>query len=112
MILERVNPYVNIFVCAIDHFVANPAKEVHICIIVGHTSRNKNVHRYNVLMANEVAMIIPGEPGEVGNQDVIVHQQYGGGLQRRNKLAPSYDPLQYPLLFLAGEEGWSENLWL
>jgi hypothetical protein len=27
-----------------------------------------------------------------------------------NELAPSYDPLQYPLLFLAGEDGWSENL--
>jgi hypothetical protein len=27
-----------------------------------------------------------------------------------NELAPSYDPLQYPLLFLAGEDEWSENL--
>jgi hypothetical protein len=25
-------------------------------------------------------MIIPGEPGEVGNRDVIVHWRYGGGL--------------------------------
>jgi hypothetical protein len=29
-----------------------------------------------------------------------------------NELAPSYDPLQYPLLFLAAEDGWFENLWL
>jgi hypothetical protein len=27
-----------------------------------------------------------------------------------NELAPSYDPLQYPLLFLIEEDGWSENL--
>ncbi len=27
-----------------------------------------------------------------------------------NELAPSYDPLQYPLLFFAREDGWSENL--
>jgi hypothetical protein len=27
-----------------------------------------------------------------------------------NELTPSYDPLQYPLLFLAGEDGWFENL--
>ncbi len=27
-----------------------------------------------------------------------------------NELAPSYDPLQYPLLFFAGEDRWSENL--
>jgi hypothetical protein len=55
-------------------------------------------------------MIIPGEPGEVGNHDVIIQRRYGGGLQRMNELAPSYDPLQYPLLFLAGEDKWSENL--
>ncbi len=55
-------------------------------------------------------MIIPGEPGEVGNRDVIIQQRYGGGLQRMNELAPSYDPLQYLLLFLAGEDRWSENL--
>jgi hypothetical protein len=44
-------------------------------------------------MAKEVAMIIPGEPGEVGNRDVIILQRYGGGLQWMNELAPSYDPL-------------------
>jgi hypothetical protein len=38
-------------------------------------------------------MIILGEPGKVGNRDVIVQRQYGGGLQRMNKPAPSYDPL-------------------
>jgi hypothetical protein len=63
-------------------------------------------------MANEVATIIPGKPEEVGNRDVIVHRRYGGGLQRMNELAPSYDPLQYPLFFLVGEDGWFENLWL
>jgi hypothetical protein len=27
-----------------------------------------------------------------------------------NELAPSYDPLQYLLLFLFGEDGWFKNL--
>jgi hypothetical protein len=27
-----------------------------------------------------------------------------------SELAPSYDPLQYPLLFLAGEDGWFDGL--
>jgi hypothetical protein len=27
-----------------------------------------------------------------------------------NELAPSYDPLQYPLLFLVEEDKWFENL--
>jgi hypothetical protein len=29
-----------------------------------------------------------------------------------NDLAPSYDPLQYSLLFLVGEDGWFKNLQL
>jgi hypothetical protein len=29
-----------------------------------------------------------------------------------NELAPSYNPLQYPLLFLAREDGWFENVQL
>jgi hypothetical protein len=110
MILGCVNPYVNVFVRVADRFVANPTEEVHICITAGRTLGNGDVHRYNAPMTNEVAMIILGEPGEVGNRDVIVQRRYGGGLQRMNELAPSYDPFQYPLLFLAGKDEWSENL--
>ncbi len=79
-ILGRVNPYVNVFVCAADRFTANPAEEVHICITAGRTLGNGNVHCYNIPTANEVVMIIPSEPGEVGNCDVIIQQRYGGGL--------------------------------
>jgi hypothetical protein len=42
------------------------------CITCGRTLGNKDVLCYNVPMANEVAMIIVGEPGEVGNRDVII----------------------------------------
>ncbi len=110
MILGHVNPYVNVFVRAANHLATNPIEEVHICITTGRTLGNEDVCRYNVPTINEVAMIIPGELGEVGNRDVIVQRRYGGGLQWMNELAPSYDPLQYSLLFLAGEDEWSENM--
>jgi hypothetical protein len=71
-ILRRVNPYVNIFIHAADHLAINPVEEVHICITFGRTSKNKNDRYSNVLMANEVAMMIHGEPGKVGNHIVIV----------------------------------------
>ncbi len=93
MILKHVNPYVNVFIRVADRLTANPVEEVHICITVGRTVGNGDVRCYNVPTANEVAMIILGEPGEVGNCDVIVHRRYGGGLQQMNELAPSYDPL-------------------
>jgi len=79
-ILECVNPYVNVFVRAADRLAANPTEEVHICITASRTIGNGDVHRYNAPTLNKVAMIIPGEPGEVGNHNVIVQQRYGGGL--------------------------------
>ncbi len=71
-ILGRINPYVNVFVCAADCLVTNFTKEVHICITAGRTLGNGDVHCYNVPMANKVAMIIYGEPKKVGNHNVIV----------------------------------------
>jgi hypothetical protein len=109
-ILKCINPYVNIFVRATNHLTANLAKEVHICIITSHNPGNEDFCCYYVPTANKVAMITPGEPREVGNYNVIVQSRYGGGLHRMNELAPSYDPLQYPLLFFTGEDGWSENI--
>jgi hypothetical protein len=71
-ILRRVNFYVDVFVRAVDHLAANLAEDLHICIIAGHTPRNRDVHHYNIPTANEVTMIIPSKSGEVGNRDVIV----------------------------------------
>jgi hypothetical protein len=110
-LLGQVNPYVNVFVQASNRIVANPEEEVRVVItVVRNHGEEVDPHRYNAPLANEVAMIFPGESGEVGNRDVIVQCRYGGGLLRMSELAPSYDPLQYPLLFLAGEDGWSDGL--
>jgi hypothetical protein len=57
-ILGHINPYVNVFIRAIDRLTVNFVEEVHICIIVGRNSGNEDVRRYNVLTVNEVAMII------------------------------------------------------
>ncbi len=111
-ILGHVNPYVNVFIRVANYLATNPAEEVHICIIASYTLRNGDVYCYNIHTTNEVAMIILGEPGEVGNRDVIVQWRYGGDLQQMIELTPFYDPLQYPLLFIDREDGWFENLWL
>lgn len=71
-ILGCINPYVNVFVHVANCLVTNPVEEVHICIKVDCTPGNGDVHRYNVLTINKVTMIIFGEPGEVGNRDIIV----------------------------------------
>ncbi|XP_076939461.1 uncharacterized protein LOC143608215 [Bidens hawaiensis] len=43
--------------------------------------------------------------------DIIIRHK-DGGPQRINKIHPLYMPLQYPLLFLYGEHGWSSDLYL
>ncbi len=104
-ILGRVNSYVDVFVRVADRLAANLIEDIHICIRGGRNLGNGDLRCYNIPTTNEVAMIIPGESGEVGNRDVIIQWRHGSGLHRMNELAPSYDPLQYPLLFLTGEDG-------
>jgi len=110
-LLGQANPYVNIFVRAANRIVANPEEEVRVVITAGRNHGEEVDPRwYNAPLADEVTMILLGELREVGNRDVIVQRRYEGGLFRMSELAPSYDPLQYLLLFLVGEDGWCDGL--
>ncbi|KAF8901877.1 hypothetical protein CPB84DRAFT_908724 [Gymnopilus junonius] len=66
--------------------------------------------RYNLPTADEVAVILPGD-GSCGPRDIILRQR-GGPLHRISDLHPAYTPLQYPLLFPRGENGWHPQLQL
>lgn len=66
--------------------------------------------RYNLSSVSEVAALIVGDLDEsLGNRDIIIESQTGQ-LQRINELHPSYLPLQYPLLFPYGEDGYREDI--
>ena len=45
----------------------------------------------------------------INNRDIVLHYR-DGGLQCISELHRSYDPLQYPLLFPYGKDGWYINL--
>jgi hypothetical protein len=93
-ILGRYNPYVRVFERGVDRLATHPAEEV--CVVLT-TVRNHgsemDPRQYNAPMADEVTMILPGNPGQIRNRDVIVERRHGGGLLRMSELAPSYDPL-------------------
>jgi hypothetical protein len=74
------------------------------------TSRTKDLRTYNTLIADEVATILIGDGSENAAQRDIVLCTSSGGLQYINELHPSYMPLQYPLLFPRGEDGWHPNI--
>ena len=58
-------------------------------------------------MSDEISVLMPND--NVNNRDTVLHYR-DGGLQHISKLHRSYDPLQYPLLFPHGTDGWHVNL--
>ncbi|KAF7807456.1 uncharacterized protein G2W53_039617 [Senna tora] len=68
--------------------------------------RNSDARTYNLPTALEVAAIIVGDfDMERGERDIIVENR-SGVLQRIDELHPLYLPMQYPLLFPYGEDGY------
>ncbi|GBP09456.1 hypothetical protein EVAR_91551_1 [Eumeta japonica] len=59
--------------------------------------------RYNAPAVNEVAVLLVDE--EKGPRDIVLHGR-DGQLKRVSELHRSYDPLQYPLMFVKGEDGY------
>ena len=64
--------------------------------------------RYNLPTADEVAVILPGAQSKAP-RDIILRNR-AGPLYRISDLHPAYVPLQYPLLFPRGENGWHPDL--
>ena len=59
---------------------------------------------YNLPTADEVAVILPGNHS-TEPRDIVLRLR-SGPLHRISDLHPPYTPLQYPLLFPQGENGW------
>ncbi|XP_028096566.1 ATP-dependent DNA helicase PIF1-like [Camellia sinensis] len=99
--LNIIYPYVSIFRTARDMICENGAQELHICILSSRDGR-----QYTRPTTTEIAALIVGDGSEsTRNRDVIV-TKLDGHLQRINETHPSYMPLQYPLLFPYGTNGW------
>ena len=64
--------------------------------------------RYNLPTADEVAVILPGT-NSTEPRDIIL-RHHDGPLYRISDLHPAYVPLQYPLLFPHGENGWHPEM--
>ncbi|KAF7826880.1 uncharacterized protein G2W53_018044 [Senna tora] len=72
--------------------------------------RQFDARTYNLTTASEVAALIVGDfDMEKGERDSIVENR-SGFLQRIDELHPLYLPMQYPLLFPYGEDGYQEDI--
>ena len=103
--LDSINPYVRVFRNARDVLHANNIVDLRIRIIQARPGR-----QYTRPTADEVAaLIVGGEHTDGETRDIIVCK-IDGNLQRIYETHPSYMPLQYPLLFPYGTDGWSEHI--
>ncbi|XP_019195824.1 PREDICTED: uncharacterized protein LOC109189666 [Ipomoea nil] len=105
--LDENNVLVKSFRMAMSELDINPCAEVKIKLL---GKRTRDARTYNLSQVSEVAALIVGDlDTSIGERDIIV-QSKGGHLQRISELNPSYLPLQYPILFPYGEDGYREDI--
>ncbi|KAK9049910.1 hypothetical protein SSX86_031120 [Deinandra increscens subsp. villosa] len=105
--LDTENALVKSYRMARDSLLKNPDSNLKLRII---SSRKNDGRTYNLPTSSEVAVLIVGDVCNlIDHRDIIVTTRTGT-LQRISELHPSYLPLQYPLLFPFGDDGYRINI--
>jgi hypothetical protein len=106
--LDEYNPYVQTYRTIRDNLMSQTNHpEVRLRIL---RKRGRDGRRYNLPSASEVAALIVGDFDAADfERDVIIETQ-SGLLQRISVFEPAYLPLQYPLLFPRGEDGFRKDI--
>ncbi|XP_019167582.1 PREDICTED: uncharacterized protein LOC109163289 [Ipomoea nil] len=106
-VLDEHNVLVKSFRMAKGEIESNPRVEVKTRLI---GKRSSDARTYNLPNVSEVAALIVGDfDPTLGERDILVESKCGD-LKRINELNPSYLPLQYPILFPYGEDGYREDI--
>lgn len=106
-VLDDTNPYVQQYRCASELLSTRPSVDLKLCLI---NSRFHDGRQYNIPTASEVAALIIGDQdAEFGVRDIVVESK-AGPPRRINELHACYLPLQYPLLFPYGEDGYRDDI--
>lgn len=106
-ILDVVNPFVqqywNAGMLISDEQISN----LKLCLL---SSRNSNGRRYNTPSASEIAALIVRDIDMNYNVRDIIVEQLCGKPKKISELHACYLPLQYPLLFPFGEDGYTDDI--
>ncbi|XP_019159056.1 PREDICTED: uncharacterized protein LOC109155840 [Ipomoea nil] len=106
-VLDECNVLVKSFRMAKEEIQSNPRVEVKMKLI---GKRSTDARTYNLPTVSEVAALIVGDlDAHLGERDILVETK-SGLLKRISELNPTYLPLQYPLLFPYGEDGYREDI--
>ncbi|XP_076923354.1 uncharacterized protein LOC143585452 [Bidens hawaiensis] len=105
--LDSQNPLVQAYRMVRDTYKQNPHNDFKLRIV---GTRKYNGRTYNLPTASEVAALIVGDIGDaMDKRDIIVNSR-SGGLRRISELHPSYTPLQFPLIYPFGEDGYKVDI--
>ena len=99
--LQSSNSYILTFKSALENVLH--LKEYEIIIDYEKRPSREHAGRFNLPECNEVAVIMSGEKHD--KRDITI-QKHDNTLMKINELHRSYDALQYPLLFVYGEDGY------
>ena len=107
-LLHENNHHVEVFKVAKEIF-EQESTPTNVKIVINETKRPSGEHsrRYNRPLSDEIGVLMPNDVAN--NRDIVLHYK-DGGLKHISELHRSYDPLQYPLLFPHGTDGWHVNL--
>ena len=107
-LLHQTNHYVELFKVAKEIFEQEDTP-TNVRIVINETKRPSGEHsrRYNNPLSDEIGVLMPNDA--TNNRDIVLHYR-DGGLKHISELHRSYDPMQYPLLFPDGTDGWHVNL--
>ncbi|XP_019191668.1 PREDICTED: uncharacterized protein LOC109186192 [Ipomoea nil] len=105
--LDENNVLVKSFRMAKTNMESNQRVDIKIKLI---GKRTTDARTYNLPQVGEVAALIVGDlDPNMGERDILVESQ-AGHFQRITELNPAYLPMQYPLLFPYGEDGYRDDI--
>ncbi|KAF7820632.1 uncharacterized protein G2W53_026087 [Senna tora] len=105
--LDSINPLVKVFRSVKDHPSLSSRDSLRLKLI---KKRTTGARIYNLPTADEVVALIVGDfdPENV-EKDIIVEER-SETLKRIDELHPLYLPMQYPLMFPRGEDGYRQDV--
>ncbi|UYV80693.1 hypothetical protein LAZ67_19001416, partial [Cordylochernes scorpioides] len=100
---HRCNQLIKIFKGALENM---PLDEYKLVIRADKTPSGEHERRFNAPQSNDVAVVLSAD--EFNQRDIII-QRRSNALKRISETHRSYDPLQYPIIFWDGEDGYHFN---
>ena len=104
--LDNNNHYAHKFRMARDKLQSLIVSDLKLKLIY---DRQSDGRLYNLPNTAEVVALIVGDEHTGNHRDIIIEKQTGV-LKRINELHPAYLPLQYPLLYPRGEDGYRPDI--